>query len=445
MDWPAAKYAKSGDLHIAYWVVGDGPFDLLFVPDWITLVEATWFVPNYEQLWERLGSVGRLILTDARGSGSSDPATLGDPATFEHAVDDLEAVLNAVGSKQAFLIGHSQAPTMLACLFAALHPKRTAGLILAGGTPSMFDHGDGFGFAPDARDWFPDFVANTWGDPEGVHMQLALPGPGREEERRREARLERLAMSPTAARAHFAMVADLDVRAVLPSIQAPTLVIHRTQDQLVPVEAGRYLAKHIDGARYVELPGDEHFWWLDDADTVLEEMTEFVTGVRPASEPDRVLVTLLFTDIVGSTQQAAQIGDRRWRELLDRHDSTVRRQLDRFQGHEVKTIGDGFLATFDGPARAIRCAAAIRDALRPLGLEVRSGLHTGEVERRDHDIGGIAVHIAQRVSDLAAPGEVLVSRTVVDLVAGSGLEFSRRGDHELKGVKGTWQLFSVEG
>ena len=444
MDWPRAKYAKSGDSHLAYWVVGDGPSDLVFVPDWITLVEASWFVPNYERLWERLGSVGRLILTDARGSGSSDPAPLGDPATFEHAVDDLVAVLDAVGSERAFLIGHSQAPTMLACLFAAMHPDRTAGLIVAGGTPSWLDHGDGFGFPLESRDALLDFVATTWGDPEGVHMQLALPGPGREEERRREARLERLAMSPTAARAHFAMVADLDVRAALPSIQAPTLVIHRVGDRLVSVEAGRYLARNIDGARYVELPGEEHFWWLDDADTVLEEMTEFITGARPPSEPDRVLATLLFTDIVGSTQQATQLGDRRWRELLDRHDATVRRQLDRFQGHEVKAIGDGFLATFDGPARAIRCACAIRDALRPIGLDVRSGLHTGEVERRNDDIGGIAVHIAQRVADLAVPGEVLVSRTVVDLVAGSGLEFVSRGDHELRGVTGTWQLFNVE-
>lgn len=444
MEWPPAKYAKSDDTLIAYWAVGDGPVDIVFVPDWVTLIEATWNLPNYERLWERLGSLGRLILTDARGSGSSDPAPIGEPATFEHAVDDLVAVLDAAVSERAFLIGHSMAPAMLACLFAALHPDRVAGLILAGGCASWVDRGDGFGIPPGARDAVLDFVVHTWGDPEGAHMNLALPGPGREEDRRRESRLERLAMSPAAARTHMAMVFDLDVRRVLPSIQAPTLVIHRAGDKLVPVEAGRYLAEHIDGAHYVELPGDEHFWWLDDIDTVFEEMTEFITGTRPTSESDRVLVTLLFTDIVGSTEQAARAGDRRWRELLDRHDATVRRQLERFQGHEVKTIGDGFLATFPGPARAIRCACTIRDALRPLGLKVRSGLHTGEVERRGDDIGGIAVHVAQRVCGLAAPDEVLVSRTVVDLVAGSGLEFASNGEHELRGLQGSWQLFRVE-
>jgi len=333
---------------------------------------------------------------------------------------------------------------MLACLFAALHPERTAGLVLAGGCASYIDRGDGWGIPVAARDAVLDFLANNFGDPDGAHLRLAMPGPGREEDRRREARVERIAMSPAAAKAHFEMMFDLDVRAVLPSIQAPTLVVHRTGDRVVPVEAGRYVAEHIDGARYVELAGDEHFWFLDDIDTVMEEITEFITGARPTTEPERVLTTLLFTDVVGSTDRAAQLGDRRWRELLDRHDATVRRQLERFQGNEIKTIGDGFLATFDGPARAIRCACAIRDALRPLGLELRAGLHTGEVERRGNDVGGIAVHVAQRVSDLAHPGEVLVSRTVVDLVAGSTIRFSAGRDHELKGVPGTWQLFTVE-
>jgi class 3 adenylate cyclase len=241
------------------------------------------------------------------------------------------------------------------------------------------------------------------------------------------------------------MVLDMDIRAVLPAIQSPTLVLHATGDLVVPVEAGRYVADHIDGARFVEVPGDGHFLFLDEVDLYLEEIAEFITGTRPAAEPDRVLVTLLFTDIVGSTEHAGQLGDRRWRELLDRHDATVRRQLERFQGKEIKTVGDGFVATFDGPARAIRCACAIRDAVRQLGLAVRAGLHTGEVERRGDDIGGIAVHVAQRVCGIARPGEVLVSRTVVDLVAGSPIRFSEGQDHELKGMSGTWRLFTVEG
>jgi class 3 adenylate cyclase/pimeloyl-ACP methyl ester carboxylesterase len=444
VEWPQAKYANTGDLHVAYWTVGDGPVDIVFVPEWITFIEALWSVPSYERLWERLGSIGRLILTDARGSGSSDPAPIGDRATFEHAVDDLVAVLDAVGSPRAFLIGHTYSSAMMACLFAARHPDRTAGLVLAGGTPSYLDRGDGFGLTPELRDAHLAYIADHWGDPDGAHLHMSMPGPGREDERQREARFERMAMSPATAKAHFEMVFDLDVRAVLPSVKAPSLVVHRTGDRVVSVNAGRYLAEHIEGARFVELPGDEHFWFIGDVDNVLDEITEFITGTRPAVEPDRVLVTVLFTDVVGSTEQAALVGDRRWRDLLDRHDATVRHQLQRFHGREIKTVGDGFLATFDSPVGAIRCACAIRDALRPLGLDVRAGLHTGMVERRNEDIGGIAVHVAQRVSALAAPGEVLVSRTVVDLVAGSDLQFSGGQDHDLKGVPGTWQLFTVE-
>jgi class 3 adenylate cyclase len=317
--------------------------------------------------------------------------------------------------------------------------------VLAGATASWLDRGDGIGFPVSLRDRLVDFMASSWGDPDSERMRLLMPGEGRDDERRREARLERIAMSPGAMRQHAAMIVDTDIRPVLPSIQAPTLVLHRTDDRAVPVEAGRYLADHIDGAEYVELAGDEHFWWLGDSEPMLEEIAEFITGTRPAAEPDRVLVTVLFTDIVRSTEQAGQLGDRRWRELLDRHDATVRRQLERFQGREIKTVGDGFLATFAGPARAIRCACAIRDAVGRLDLELRAGLHTGEVELRGGDIGGIAVHIAQRVCSLASPGQVLVSRTVVDLVAGSTITFSAGDEHELKGVPGNWRLFAVEG
>ena len=444
MGLPDAIYAKNGDVHLAYQVLGDGPIDIVFVPDWVTVMEASWGIEGYQRLWERLSSFGRLILTDARGSGSSDPAPLGDPATFEHAVDDLRTVLDAAGSARAFLLGHTTS-AHLACLFAATHPERTAGLVLAGATASTLDRGDGIGFPMALRDRLVDFMASSWGEPDSERMRRIMPGEGRDEERRREARLERIAMSPGAFRRHAEMIIDTDVRAVLPSIQAPTLVLHRTDDPVVPIAAGRYLAEHIAGAEFVELPGDEHFWWLGDAEPMLEEIAAFITGSRPVTEPDRVLVTLLFTDIVGSTEQAGHLGDRRWRELLDRHDATIRRQLERFQGKEIKTVGDGFVATFDGPARAIRCGCAIRDAVGRLDLDVRVGLHTGEVELRGDDIGGIAVHVAQRVCGLAQPGQVLVSRTVVDLVAGSTIRFSEGDEHELKGVPGTWRLFAVEG
>ena len=445
MDVPEAHYAKSGEFHIAYQVVGAGPLDILVVPDWVTLMEAAWTWEEYARAWGRLSTLGRLILTDARGSGSSDPSPLGDPATFEHAVDDLVAVLDAVGSERAFLIGHTNS-ALLACLFAATHPERTAGLVLAGGMLSYLDRGDGIGYPAQFRVALLDYVVRSWGDPNSERFRTMLPGESREEERRRDARMERLAMGPGAARKFMEMMCDIDIRPVLPAIQAPTLVIHRTEDPFVPVAAGRYLSDHIAGARYVELPGNEHFWFAgEDTEPVFDEMAEFITGSRPAAEPDRVLVTLLFTDIVGSTELARGLGDHRWRELLDRHDSAVRRQLERFRGREVKTTGDGFLATFDGPARGIRCACAIRDAVRSLGLDVRAGLHTGEVELRGEDIGGIAVHVAQRVSGLACPGQVLVSRTVVDLVAGSEIRFSEGEDHELKGLAGEWRLFSVQG
>jgi class 3 adenylate cyclase/pimeloyl-ACP methyl ester carboxylesterase len=444
VDFPGAKYAKNGDIHIAYEVLGDGPIDILVVPDWVTVMEAAWNLEEAARALEQLASLGRVILTDTRGSGSSDPAPLGDPATFEHAVDDLRTVLDAVNSERAFLIGHTNA-ALLACLFAATHPERTAGLVLVGGMLSYLDRGDGIGFPAEFRDGLLDYAVRSWGDPDSERLDLLLPGEGRTELRQRAARMERLAMGPGAVRQFLEMMFDIDIRSVLPSIQAPTLVMHRKDDRFVPVGAGRYLADHIDGARYVELVGDDHFWFLGDVEPVLEEIAEFITGTRPAAEPDRVLVTLLFTDIVGSTELAGRLGDRRWRELLDRHDDTVRRQLERFRGKEIKTVGDGFLATFDGPARAIRCACAIRDAVRGLDLSVRAGLHTGEVELRGDDIGGIAVHVAQRVSGLARPGEVLVSRTVVDLVAGSPIRFSEGQDRELKGVTGTWQLFAVEG
>lgn len=443
MDFPGAKYARNDDVHIAYQVLGEGPVDILVVPDWVTVMEASWNVDEPARALERLASLGRLILTDTRGSGSSDPAPIGDPATFEHAVDDLRVVLDTVDSDRAFLIGHTNS-ALLACLFAATHPGRTAGLVLVGGMLSYLDRGDGIGFPPAFRDALLDYSVQTWGDPDSERFDLLLPGEGRDELRRQAARMERLAMAPGAVRPFLEMVFDIDIRPVLPSIQAPTLVVHRRDDRFVPIAAGRYLAEHIDGARFVELDGDEHFWFLGDVDPVVEEIVEFITGTRPTAEPDRVLVTLLFTDIVGSTELASRLGDRRWRELLDRHDETVRRQLKRFRGEEIKTVGDGFLATFDGPARAIRCACAIRDAVRGLDIDLRAGLHTGEVELRGEDIGGIAVHVAQRVSGIASPGEVLVSRTVVDLVAGSPIRFSEGHEHKLKGVTGAWSLFAVE-
>lgn len=438
---PQTKYASSGGTHIAYQVSGSGPFDIVMVPGWISHLELQWEEESYRRFMERLGSFARLIRFDKRSMGLSD--RVGDTMPpLEDRMDDVRAVMDAAGSERAALIGISEGGA-LAVMFAASYPERVTALVLAGASGRLA-HGPDYphGATREAQDKLIQMVEEGWGT--GVTLRLFHPS-GVNDPQIREwwARFERMAASPGATISAAEMAMGLDVRSLLPVLRVPTLVIHRGGDRMVRAGHGRYLAEHIPGARYAESPGAEHWPWLSDAESDLGEIEEFLTGARRHYEPDRVLATVLFTDIVGSTEQAAKLGDHRWRAVLDNHDRLVRRELNRFRGREVKTTGDGFLATFDGPARGIRCAAAIRDGMAPMGLEVRSGLHTGEVELRDDDVGGMAVHIGARVVAAAGPGEVLVSSTVKDLVVGAGIGFADRGEHELKGVPGEWRLFTV--
>jgi pimeloyl-ACP methyl ester carboxylesterase len=439
---PETHYAKSGDLHIAYQIVGDGPLDLVWVQGWVSNVEAMWDVRPMARFVERLASFSRVILFDKRGTGLSDAVLEKGLPSLEVRMDDLRAVLDTVGSERTALLGHSEGGNMCV-LFAATYPERTLALVTFSVYAKRVWSPD-YPWAPTPKEreaWLRD-VERTWGRPETI-VDLApslLNNPTLLEQ---AARYWRLSASPLAAVALGKMNTQIDVRALLPTIRVPTLVMHRTGDRDINVEEGRYIASRIPGAKYVELPGADHFMWTEDADRVLDEIEEFLTGARPAHETDRVLATVLFSDIVGSTERAVRLGDRRWRTVLDDFYGEVRRELARFRGREVDTAGDGFLATFDGPARAIRCAVAMRDGIRPLGLEVRSGLHTGEVELAGDDVRGIAVHIGARVAALAGPAEVLVTRTVKDLVAGSGIEFEDRGTHLLKGVPEEWQIFAA--
>jgi class 3 adenylate cyclase len=439
---PGTCFASADDLHIAYQVVGDGPIDVVFVPDWFNHVEAQWDEPVSARFLGRLASFSRLVLFDKRGTGLSDPVPLSDLPTVEEWMDDLRIVLDAVGSQSAALVCAS-AGAFLGLPFAATYPERVAALVIIEGSARAARADDYPSGAPPeliqrAKDWLDE----VWGT--GRALELLLPSRANDvafcEWR---ARYERLAASPGTVTRMFDFLTTIDVRHVLPTITAPTLVLHSAGDRFALPAHGRYLAEHIDGARYVELPGSDNLWLGQDSDTLLEEIQEFLTGVRAPSEPDRVLTTILFTDVVGSTESAASLGDERWRELLDRHDAVIRRQLVRARGREIATRGDGFVASFDGPARAIRCAVAINEAMRALGLQVRAGLHSGECEVRGNDLGGLAVHIAARVADAARAGEVLVSSTVKDLVAGSGIGFSDRGPHRLKGVPDEWRLYAI--
>ena len=438
---PETRYAKSGDVHIAYQVIGDGPLDLVYAPPWIGNMELFWEEPSYARFLKRLASFSRLILFDKRGTGSSDRAA--EIPIIEQQIDDLTSVMDSVGSERAALLGASEGGS-LCTLFAATLPERTSALILCGAVATTR-------WSPETP-WAPtretfeiwiQTVEREWGRP--LAIELFAPSVAHEKRFRDWwARLLRLAASPAAAVALLRMLDEIDVRPVLPTIRIPTLVLHCTGDRVVNVENGRYLARHIPNAKYVELPGADHFPYLGDADAILAEIEEFLTGVRPLPESDRVLATVLFTDIITSTERSAQVGDRRWKDLLDQHDTLIRRELERHRGRLVKNTGDGILATFDGPARAIRCAQAIASSVKSLGIEVRAGLHTGEVELRGEDVTGMGVNIAARVMDTAAPGEVVVSSTAKDLVAGSGLRFVDRGTHDLRGVPGEWRLFAVE-
>ncbi len=442
---PSTRYAQSGEISIAYQVTGDGPFDLVMTPGFVSHLECSWEEPLFARQLLRLASFCRLIRFDKRGTGLSDRAA-GIPS-LEQRMDDIRAVMDGAGSRRAAILGISEGGPMSA-LFAATYPERTEALILYGTyarTAWAPDYPWGARYDnTDARD---EETRRTWGSPEAVRRMVGgWLAPSMAEDARYcdwMGRFIRLGASPGAAVALQRMNRLIDVRDVLPSIHVPTLVLRRTEDKVGSIEASRYLAEQIPGARYVELRGSDHMHFVGDADDFVDEIQEFLTGERPAPDYDRILATVLFTDIVDSTRRAAEVGDRRWRELLDGHNASAQRAIARFRGRAIKNTGDGFLATFDGPARAIRCAFALRDEVRQLGLEIRAGLHTGEIELIGDDIGGIAVHTAARVAAKAAASEVWTSRTVRDLVAGSGLEFSERGAFELKGIPGTWPLFTV--
>jgi pimeloyl-ACP methyl ester carboxylesterase len=437
---PETRYTKSGDLNIAYQVVGDGPPDLVYVPGWISNIELMWEEPGHARLLRRLASFSRLILFDKRGTGLSDAVPVDRLPTLEERMDDVRAVMDAAGSERAAIFGSSEGGLM-SVLFAATYPERTSALIALAIYAKRLWSPD-YPWAPttEARAAEIEMIERTWGGE--MDISELVPSADEAFKRRAVAYLRRSA-SPGAAVALLRMNSQIDVRDVLPTIRVPTLVLQRVADRDVNVEEGRWIAAQIPGSKYVELPGDEHLIWAGDVDAVVDEVEEFVTGSRPVHEPDRVLATVLFTDIVGSTERAAALGDRAWRGVLERHHAVVRKELERFRGREVDTAGDGFLATFDGPARAIRCARAIGEALTEFGLEVRAGLHTGECELIGDKVAGVAVHTGARVAASARPGEVLVSSTVKDLVAGSGIEFEDRGVHELKGVPGQWRLYAV--
>ena len=443
MSAPATRYAKSDEVSIAYQMVGEAPIDLALVLGFATHLDMQWEAPPMARFFERLASFSRLMLFDKRGTGLSDPVS--DVPTLEQRVDDVRAVLNACGSERAALFGISEGGPM-SVMFAAAHPERVSALILHGAMGRTTEAPD-YPWASPAealRESAAQFIAPYWGRDARGTVELFAPSMA-DDPRAVELveRLERSAASPAMVWRIFEMFLDIDVRAILPTIKVPTLVLHRRGDRVVNWRAGRELASQIPNARYVELPGIDHLPWAGDPDPVLGEVEEFLTGTRSLPETDRVLATVMFTDLVGSTERAAAVGDARWRDLLAEHQLSVRRALAQFRGHEVKTLGDGFLATFDGPARAIRCAHAIATDGRSLGLEVRVGLHTGEVELVGQDVGGIAVHIAARVADLAAAREVLVSSTTKELVAGSGLRFVERGTRRLKGIADEWRLFAA--
>jgi pimeloyl-ACP methyl ester carboxylesterase len=439
MEAPEVHYAKSGAVNIAYSVFGQRGGDLVLVPGFISHLELDWEEPRHARFLRRLASFSRLIMFDKRGTGLSDrPGGLPD---LETRMDDVRAVMDAAGSERAALFGYSEGGPM-ACLFAATYPHRTTALVLYGTYARRRDPDADYPWAPswDERQRYAEEVEREW----GRESDLGTMAPGADEALTHWWRARaRAAASPGAARDLILMNSQIDVRNVLPAIGVPTLVIHRSGDRDSRPEEGRYIAERISGARFVELAGEAHAPFID-ADQILDEVETFLTGREPVPQPDRVLATVLFTDIVGSTAKAVDLGDARWRELLGQHHALIRRQLERFQGHELDTAGDGFFARFDGPARAIRCACSITAAVRDLGLEIRAGLHTGECEVMDGKVGGIAVHIGARVAKEAAPSEVLVSNTVKDLVAGSGIVFRDRGVAELKGVPGELRLFAVE-
>jgi len=439
---PETRFTRSGNVHIAYQVTGEGPLDLVYVPGWVSHVELAWEEPTLARFLGRLASFSRLITFDKRGTGLSDRVPDAQLPTHEERMDDLRAVMDAAGSERAAIFGFSEGGS-LATLFAATYPQRTTALLTFGiFAKRIWSRDYPWAPTPEQRERDYEIVARDWGG--AMDLANLIPSKiGDEAFTRRMATYLRRAASPGAAVALLRMNTQIDIRAVLPTIRVPTLVLHRVGDLDANIQEARFIARHIPGARLVELPGNDHLVWVGDQDSVLDEVQEFLTGVRPIAEFDRVLATVLFTDIVGSTETAARLGDRAWRALLDSHHAMVRKELVRFRGEEVNTAGDGFLATFDGPARAIRCALAIHDGAQELGLAMRAGLHTGEIERSAGQVGGIAVHIGARVAATAGAGETIVSSTVKDIVTGSGIAFADRGMHSLKGVPGEWRLYAA--
>jgi len=441
---PETRYARVGPDRLAYQVLGQGPPDLVLTMGAFSHVDIGWEDPQIALFLRRLASFCRLLRFDRRGTGASDPLPADPLLPWEAYAEELAAVMDAAGVERAALLVAGPEAGPMALFFAGTRPERTGALILADATARYLVADDyPIGFPPEAAETVVARAAELWGT-ETVAGVYAPSRVGDERFLRRSARVERAIASPGVVRAQLRALLEVDVRPVLPLIQAPTLVVHHTDFRFLPVAHGRYLAEHIPSARLVELPGDLPLWW-EQPDAVAELVEEFLVGARRSVDPARVLATVLFTDIVGSTERAAELGDRRWRELLQVHDDLAGRLVDRWGGRLVKTTGDGILATFDGPGRAVGCAAALREELRGIDMQVRAGLHSGEVELRDGDVGGIAVHIAARVLAAAGPGEVLVSRTVRDLVAGSDIVLRDRGSQRLKGVEGDWQLFQLTG
>jgi len=438
---PPIRYAANGDIHIAYQVHGDGPVTLVLVGGAFSNLAVMWEFAEYREYIGQLATFARVVTFDKRGMGLSDRVRVG---TLEERMDDVRAILDDLGAESAVLMGASEGGPM-SLLFAATYPERTQALILCGAEIKE-EKTEDWPWGEATREEFEqnmqmDHVLERWG--KGLGLQFFIPSRKDDEQLREQwGRLQVQSASPHDAVAFMRMAFEIDVRHVVPTVTAPTLVVHRGGDLICSVENGRWLAEHLPNAKYVELPGDNHIAFID-GDDILAEVREFLTGIREPAEPDRVLATVLFTDIVGSTEKARELGDRRWRDLVERHHGVVRHELARYRGREIDTAGDGFFATFDGPARGIRCARSIVDGVRGVGLDVRAGLHTGEVELAGDAVRGIAVHTGARVASQAGAGEVLVSQTVKDLVAGAGIEFEDRGARELKGIPGEWRLYAV--
>ena len=443
METPETRYSRSADgVHIAYQVLGDADLDLVLSPGFVSHLEHSWEDPSMARFLRRLASFSRLIVFDKRGTGMSDRAPDDRPGLLEDRVNDIATLMDTVGSERAAIMGLSETGAV-ALLFAATYPERTRAAVVYGSFAGEADAGPTYPWAPDPTEaaWL-EHLEQNWG--RGA-MYLERFAPSLVGDKRYEdwfAKLERLAVSPGAAVAQVRMLLQMDVRDILPAIRVPTLVLHKRDDKVVPIEEGRDLAEHVPGAKFVELPGADHWPWIGHEEAVAE-IQEFLTGIRDSPEPDRAVVTVMFVDIVDSTKRAAELGDRRWADLVESFYATVRRELDRYRGREIDTAGDGFFVTFDGPAHAIRCATALTEAVGKLGLQVRTGIHTGECERMAAKVGGLGVVIGARVGALAGPGEILVSRTVQDLVVGSGMIFEDAGEHELKGVPDRWHLYRV--